>query len=124
MYLVRVIFAYPDYCVSLLLYSRTSGSGHPINQGTLLIRPVAPRPFLVNFNVNNLIKMATSLIRPLLDSPKGGLINEVLLYMPYLTATVAENDREIILSLPGSTHNSVTGGRMRSLLLLFMFQPL
>ena len=42
-------------------------------------RPVDPRPILVNFNVTNLTKTATSLIRPLLDSPKGGLINEVLL---------------------------------------------
>ena len=61
-------------------YSRTSGSGHPINWGTFLIRPVDPRPISANFNVNNLIKMATSLIRSLLDSPKGDLINIMRFY--------------------------------------------
>ena len=42
---------------------------------TPFIRPVVPRPFLVNFSVNNHIKTVTPLIRPLWDSPKGGLIN-------------------------------------------------
>ena len=67
-------------CACFWWYSRTSGSSNPINQSTLLIRPVSLRAFLVNFNVNNLIKMATSLIRLLLDSPKGGLIHKILLH--------------------------------------------
>ena len=69
-------------------YSRTSVSGHLINHGTLLIRPVDARPILVNFNVNNFIKTATSLIKPILKSPKGGLINEVLLYLYIFCLTI------------------------------------